>query len=161
MLVVASLYVHVSLPIRVRAEVIRSSRSISSRPSLRWIRPAVRWSLVHIRGGLEGEGAFRTIEMRVAAKLESPEGIGVVRLPAESLLEGLLLIVPVGVFVGVVGTGRVRRERPSDGLGDGWRRREVGTLRVEAVLIGRVFDGDGGAVGRGVRVSALDHLRSD
>jgi len=32
---------------------------------------------------------------------------------------------------------------------------------VETVLVGRVFDGDGGAVRRGVRESALHHLRPD
>lgn len=88
-------------------------------------------------------------------KLESSEWIGVVRRSAESLLEGLTI-----VFL-VIGSGRIRRERSSDGFRDGGWRGNVGTLSMKTVLISRILDGDGGSVGCLIRIAALDHLWID
>lgn len=85
-------------------------------------------------------------------KLESSEWIGIVRLSAESLLEGL----PVVLLV--IGPGRICRERSSDSFRDGGRRRNMRTLGMETVLIGRILNGDGGSVGRIVGITSLDHL---
>lgn len=86
------------------------------------------------------------------AQLESSERVGVIRGPAESLLERLSVVLLV------IGPGRIRRERSSDRLRDrGWRG-NMRALRVEAVLVGRVLDSDRGAIGRGIRISTLHHL---
>lgn len=102
-----------------------------------------------------GCGVSAVGDVRGGDYLESPVRVGVVRLTAESLLERWLIVL----FI--VGSGRVCRERPSNGFRYGGRRGDVGALRVESVLVGRVLDGDGGAVGRGIRVSALNDLRCD
>lgn len=88
-------------------------------------------------------------------KLESSEWIGIVRLSAESLLEGLLV-----VFL-VIGPRRICRECSSDGFRDGGRCGNMGTLSMKTVSIGRIRNGDGGSVRRVVGIAALDHLWID
>jgi len=85
-------------------------------------------------------------------KLESPEWISIVCRSAESLLEGL----PVVLLV--IGSRRICRECSSNSFRDRGRRGNMGTLSMKTVLIGRILDGDGGSVRRVIRKATLNYL---
>lgn len=74
----------------------------------------------------------------------------------------LISSVEVGIVrlsvIWIIGSGWIGSKGSSDSF---WNRRrcwQVGTLRMKAIFVGRIFYSDGSAIWRGIRKSTLDNL---